>query len=108
MIQEMNQKISEMAAVLAEKLEPQRIVLFGSRARGNAAAESDIDLLVIMKNGTHRRKAAVKAYQVLGVQGIGKDIVVVTEDDVERYGALQGSIIAPAISEGKVVYDRAA
>lgn len=102
------EKIRNMAAILAERLGPKRIILFGSQARGNARMDSDVDLLVIMENGTHRRKTAVKAYQVLGTQGIAKDIVVITEDDVERYASLSGSIIGPAIEEGKVLYDRAA
>ena len=102
------QIINKMTDLLALNLKPKRIILFGSYASGNAKADSDVDFLLIMANGTHRRDTTVKAYQVLGSQGIAKDIVVVTEGDVEKFGSLSGSIIRPAISHGKVVYEQAA
>jgi predicted nucleotidyltransferase len=102
------EKIQKMAMMLAEKLSPRRIILFGSYARGNARPDSDVDFLIIMDNGTHRRNTATLAYRVLGAQGIAKDIVVVTEEDVEKFGSLPGTIIEPALSEGKIVYERAA
>jgi uncharacterized protein len=102
------QVINKITTLLALKLKPKRIILFGSYANGNAGKDSDVDLMLVMANGTHRRSTTVKAYQSLGSQGIAKDIVVVTEDDVEKYGSLPGTIIGPAISHGKVVYDRAA
>ena len=108
MSETIRQKIKKMTALLAEKIGPKRIILFGSRARGNARGDSDIDFLLVMANGTHRRRTAVKAYQILGTQGIAKDIVVVTEEDVEKFGSLPGSALAPAIAEGKVIYERAA
>jgi predicted nucleotidyltransferase len=97
-----------MAMILADTLGPKRIILFGSRARGSARRDSDIDLLLVMANGTHRRRTAVKAYSILGAQGIAKDIVVVTEEDVEKFGSLPGTALAPALAEGKVLYERAA
>lgn len=105
---EIETKIQHMAMLLAEGLSPQRIVLFGSYARGDARFDSDVDFLLIMINGTHRRQTTIKAYQILGSQGIAKDIVVVTEDDVEKFGSMQGSILVPALTEGKVMYERAA
>lgn len=102
------QIINKMIVLLALKLKPKRIILFGSYARGNARTDSDVDFLLIMANGTHRRRTAVKAYQALGSQGIAKDIVVVTEDDVKKFGPFSGTIIGPAISQGKVVYEQAA
>jgi predicted nucleotidyltransferase len=105
---EIAQTIQRMVDILADTLEPKRIILFGSHARGSAAPDSDVDLLLIMANGTHRRTAAVKAYRVLGSQGISKDIVVVTEDDIKKYGSLPGTVLQPALTEGKVMYERAA
>jgi predicted nucleotidyltransferase len=108
MVTYINEKIAKMTAILVEGLRPMRIIIFGSYATGTTRPDSDVDILLVMENGTHRRKAIVKAYQVLGAQGIAKDIVVVTDEDIEKFGSLPGTIIGPALAEGKVVYERAA
>ena len=108
----MNKKIAEIinkvTSILKNGLSPKRIILFGSYSRGDYQNSSDLDILLIMPNGTNRRKTAVEAYKLLGALGISKDIVVVTEEDVEKYGELPGTVLEPALAEGKVLYDKAA
>ena len=54
-----NKKIIEaLVRRIADEVHPLRILLFGSAARGNMGPDSDIDLLVVMPNGTHRRRTA--------------------------------------------------
>lgn len=80
---------------------PERIILFGSAARGELA--DDIDLLVV-KSGAHRRKLAGEIYLGLADLGQPVDVVVVTPEDLERYAESPGLVIGPALREGKVVY----
>ncbi len=92
---------------LIDRFHPERIVLFGSQARGDATERSDIDLLVVMPRSGDRRQASAEMYAALRGIPVGTDIVVVSLADVERYGHLTGTIIAPALQEGATIYARA-
>lgn len=87
---------------------PQRIILFGSAARGEMDENSDLDVLVIMPNGTHRRETAQKIYRDLFGLGFAKDIVVATEADIEQYGENPYMVFKQALLEGKELYHAAA
>jgi len=82
--------------------EPEKIILFGSAARGEMRAGSDLDLMVV-KRGAHRRKLAQAIYRQLVGVGRAVDIVVVTPEDLERYRDSAGLVIAPALREGKTI-----
>lgn len=85
-------------------IQPQKVILFGSAARGDMGKNSDIDLLVVVRSGLHRRKTAQSIYRNLIGLGFATDIVVVTEDDVEQFKDDQDMIIGPALEEGRVLY----
>ena len=87
---------------------PDKIILFGSHAKGEGGPDSDIDLLIVFTNVESRRRKAVEIYSLLAGIGVPKDIVVVTKDDIKKYGHEIGTIIKPALDEGKVIYERAA
>jgi predicted nucleotidyltransferase len=83
--------------------QPEKIILFGSAARGEMGRNSDIDLLVV-KSGVHRRRLAQAIYMNLFDVGQAVDVVVATPEDVERYKDSFALVIEPALREGKVVY----
>jgi len=83
---------------------PCRIILFGSAARGNMGPDSDLDMLVVVPNGSHRRVTAQRIYRQLADLGFAVDVVVVTEEDVSRYADTQGMVIGTALSEGRDLY----
>lgn len=82
---------------------PEKIILFGSAARGEGGPNSDFDLLVI-KRGAHRRRLAQEIYMSLYGVGQAVDVVVVTPEDVERYEDATSLVIEPALREGKTIY----
>ena len=96
-LQETLQRILEVA-------KPKKVILFGSAARGSMGVNSDIDLLVVVPAGVHRRQTAQKIYRNMIGVGFAADIIVVTEDDVERYKDRPGLVIMPAMEEGRVLY----
>ena len=100
--------LQDIVQRIVDHVHPQRIVLFGSYARGTAGHESDLDLLVIVPDTVPRRECSVCIYRLLAGIGVSKDIVVVHASDVQRFGNLPGSVLEPALSEGKVLYDAAA
>lgn len=83
---------------------PKQIFLFGSAARGEIRENSDIDLMVIVPNGLHRRKTSKNIYRKMIGLGFATDIVVVTEGDVEKYKDTAGYVIGSASREGRLVY----
>ena len=101
-------KIEEMIRRIVERFQPERIILFGSHARGTAGPDSDVDLLVVMEVSGGKRQQAIEIDMVLADVGLPKDVIVATPEDVARCQDLVGTIIRPALLEGKVVYERAA
>lgn len=97
--------LGEIVRRVVEAAQPERIVLFGSAARGDPSEhDSDVDLLVV-KEGAHRRKLAGDIYENLAGVGRAVDVVVVTPEDVERFGSSPSLVIEPAMREGRVIYD---
>jgi predicted nucleotidyltransferase len=97
--------IQEIVQRIVEAVAPEKIILFGSAARGQMGDDSDLDLLVV-KAGVHRRRTAQTiGRHLIGVApGIPKDVVVVTPEDIARYSDTIGFIIRPALREGRVLY----
>lgn len=98
-------KLDEIIRRVVEIADPEKIILFGSAARGDIGPDSDVDLLVV-KSGVHRRRLAQTIYMNLFGVGQAVDVVVVTPEDIERYKDSFALVIEPALREGKVVYAR--
>ena len=96
--------LDEIVRRIVEIAHPERIILFGSAARGQSGPSSDVDLLVVVSPGTHRRRLTMDIYRGLSDLGCPVDAVVVTSEDVERYGACPALVIEPALREGREVY----
>jgi len=98
------QTLAEMIRRVVEVAHPQRLILFGSAARGEMGPHSDVDLLVVVDQPVHRRRLAQTIYRNLVGVGFAADIVVVTTQDLERYKEHPYLVIRPALEEGKVIY----
>lgn len=96
--------LEEIKKRLVEQFAPERIILFGSHARGTAAEASDIDLLVICRFEGRRRDMMTAMDRALKGLGIARDIVVMRPEEFERDRKLPGTVARPAWREGKVIY----
>lgn len=91
---------------LVLRFQPERIILFGSQARGTADEHSDVDLLVICHIDGSRRKLMVEMDRALSGLGFARDVIVVTPEEFDRDKGIPGTIARPASQEGKVLYAR--
>jgi len=98
--------VREIVVRIVEVAKPEKVVLFGSAARGQSGPRSDLDFLVIVppRPDLHRRKLAGIIYRRLSGTKQPADIVVVSSEDVKRYKDCSALVIYPALKEGKVVY----
>ena len=96
-----------MAAIverIVERFHPERIILFGSRARGTARLDSDVDLLVVMPFTGSRLRLAVEIRKTLRGLGVAKDIVIMTPEEFAVRKEIPGTIAYPAAREGQVLH----
>lgn len=99
-----NDILADIVRRIVRVAHPERIILFGSAARGEAGPGSDLDLLVIKPGRYHRGRLTEDIY--LSLIGVGRavDVIVVTPEDIERYQDVPGLVIGPALREGQTIY----
>jgi predicted nucleotidyltransferase len=83
---------------------PEKIIMFGSAARGQMGRNSDVDLLVVKGGRYDKGRLTEKIYMNLHGSGEAVDVIVVTPKEVERYRDTRCLVIAPALREGRVIY----
>ena len=96
--------IEEMARVIVERFRPERILLFGSHARGSAGPDSDVDLLVVLESEEPRRRMAARIGAALHGFAVPKDIIVTTPQVFEARRSVPGTIERSAALEGRVLH----
>lgn len=99
------EQIQEMTERLVRRFQPLRIILFGSHARGTNRPDSDVDLLMVLPSCCDKRQAMGDALDALNGLPVATDVVVTTPDEIANRGDLVGTVLRPALREGKVLYD---
>ena len=102
------EKITWMVRRIAESFHPQKIILFGSYARGTATDDSDVDLLVVMEVKGTKRQLTTEIDLALADRELPLDLLVVRPDEICKYKDIVGHVLYPVLREGKVVYDSTA
>lgn len=95
-----------MVRRIVNRFHPDRVILFGSHARGTAGPDSDVDLLIVMSVTGSKRGKQLEVRRGLHEFKVSKDIIVTTPEDFEWRKEIPGTIERPAAREGKVVYTR--
>jgi predicted nucleotidyltransferase len=96
--------LAEIVRRIVEVASPDRIIMFGSGARGEMKPDSDLDFLVIKAGVEHRRKLVQQVYLNLFGITVPVDVIVVTPEDAEQSRKCIGTIIGPAMQDGIEVY----
>lgn len=99
-----DKQITKITSRIVRKFRPEKIILFGSYATGDATRDSDIDLLVVMSVKGSKRRKAVEIGVALHSIKIPKDIIVTTPEEFEWRKDVCGTIEKPAFLHGKILY----
>jgi uncharacterized protein len=100
--------LDEIVNRIISAADPDKIILFGSAARGAMKPDSDLDILVVKSGPIHRRKLSQEIYMNMFGVGQAVDIIVATPEDIERYGNTHALVLKSALQYGKVIYERQA
>ena len=102
--------LRRMVARIVAVVQPEQVILFGSRARGDARDDSDVDLVIVealpFDATRSRREEAARIYTALAGFRVPKDILLYSRDEIERLGVSKTHVLSRALEEGKVMYER--
>ena len=104
--------LEEMMDVLVERVverivegvRPEKVILFGSRARGDGNAESDIDLVVVHPGPESKRELELRIRRLFAAQGFSMDLLVLTPEEFREMQGVANSAARIAAREGVVCY----
>ncbi len=100
-----NSLISEIVRRIVVTARPQKVILFGSRARGDAHLDSDIDLLVVADDPQPRSQRASALYGVLSDILVPMDILVYRPEEIEEWRNVPQAFVTTAVREGSILYE---
>ena len=105
-----DQTVRKIVQSIVDEVNPEQVILFGSRARDDQREDSDVDLIVVESapfgSARSRRMEAARLYEAVAQLEAGMDILVYSRDEMETWGRLPNHVLGRTRREGKVVHDR--
>ena len=102
--------IGKMVQAIVDEVDPEQVILFGSRARGDERENSDVDLVVVEAEPfgpeRSRHKELVRLYHALAGFHVPADVLVFSHEDIDYWRDSFNHVLARALREGKVLYER--
>ena len=102
--------IDRMVQAIVDEVDPEQVILFGSRGRGDHRGDSDVDLIVVEAEPfgpqRNRHREMVRLYHALAGFPVAADVLVYSREDVDYWRDALNHVLARALREGQVLYDR--
>lgn len=98
--------LAEIVVRIREAVHPERVILFGSHARGEGRPDSDLDILIVAPSPLPRWKRTPPIYRLLAGLGVSKDLVWWTPQEVAEWRGVRSHFINRALDEGEVLYEK--
>ena len=98
--------LDEIVRRLVEAVDPDRIILFGSRARGDHRPDSDVDLLLVKPSSAPPHRRVIPAYQAMAGLLVPTEILWRTPDEIEDWSQVGSHFTTRALREGRVLYEK--
>jgi uncharacterized protein len=98
------QVLENLTRQIVDAVDPLQIILFGSAACGEVGPDSDVDILVVMPDGAHRRHTAQQLYRAIRGVKVPFDLIVATRGDLEKHKDNPGLIYRAILAQGKIIY----
>ena len=106
MVQSNDELTGEMVQRIVDTVHPLKVILFGSRARGQFRSRSDYDFLVVSESNQPRYRRSVPLYMALADVPAEVEVMVYTPGEIEEWSAVPRAFVTTAMREGKVLFDR--
>lgn len=97
-------QLDELVRRIVEAVHPLRIILFGSAARGEMGPDSDVDVLVVMPEGTPQRPTGMRLHREFHGLPLAVEVLVTTPSRLERHRDNLGLIYRTVLREGREIY----
>jgi predicted nucleotidyltransferase len=104
MIPDVQNEIESITAQLIEKYKPEKIILFGSAARGDATPDSDLDFLIIKNDTPYKGRDRMIEVSRLIDRNLPADFLVYRPEEFEKRLAMGDPFLELVVAEGKVLY----
>jgi len=98
--------VPDIVSRLVQHFDPEKIILFGSVARGEAGRDSDVDLLVVLPEVANRRRTGAELRIACQDIPVPMDLIPVGREELAEQALLPGSVVGAALREGKAIYER--
>ena len=100
------QILREVVRRIVELVHPEKVILFGSRARGEGGTRSDLDILGVAESDEPRYRRSVPIYGALSDILVPMDIIVYTPGEVDEWSDVPQAFVTTAVREGTVLYEK--
>ena len=101
------EQIGEIVKTIASNHDPEKIILFGSYAYGTPDEDSDLDLLVVVRNSRQPRYKRAREIRkhLWGIAEVPKDILVYTQEEIDEWKEVEEALITNIVRKGKILYE---
>jgi predicted nucleotidyltransferase len=98
--------IRDIVRRIVDTVQPEKVILFGSQARGDARPNSDFDLLVIKQSDEPRYRRSIPLYVALADLPVEVEVMVYTPEEVDEWSQVPQAFVTTAVREGTAIYER--